>query len=363
MKRAGGPTVHRGDRLGHEFEEKEKQLLDISERLGLKRGGLDPLWPGLVLACFLLLSLVAQAQDGWRTAQGWVELLDAPERSAEARDEILRRGKASLPILLAHAEKREAPLIERGYCLALLAELEPPADYGDRLRKLSAEDPQPLVRRWAGAARLQTASGPAELLDLLQSAPGGVAAIERPAAMLLQGFSGRLTLEQAMSFAVLAPHSQSSPSLAGVSAPVIRQAGPPALAELMFTSKDVNVRRTSAGLLSGLAQKQRAAVMTEVLERLAVDPNAKQVPWEGGALFLPQVQFEKGEARALIRSLVRWYQWAEKNKADNQVTQPIENNLRSYNLWQIAGGGNLGWRNAKGAQQWAKLLQQLEAHK
>ena len=73
------------------------------------------------------------------------------------------------------------------------------------------------------------------------------------------------------------------------------------------------------------------------------------MPWAGGALFLPQFRnVSKSEAGELITALTRWSIWTQVNKTDQAQVTPLDNNLRSFNLWHKVDPKNNFWRQAKG---------------
>ena len=81
----------------------------------------------------------------------------------------------------------------------------------------------------------------------------------------------------------------------------------------MTQSQDNDIRRIAAGYLGALAnQGEATAVVEQVVEQLQFDVSADEVPWQGGALFVPSIQWSQDDARSLVRkpdpleSLVRY---------------------------------------------------------
>lgn len=457
-------------RLSHNFEEREKALLDIGERLGLRGGRLDALhaselttdrqemksqaldrlkgmtltlikgeFPrdvlanenlrfqpyqldsiegssfvplesnqtpqqgdnammistfGLILGLVfwtaksrqIAVALVAltmlgtapvRAQDGLNTAVDWINLLDVPEKRKRAVKELEARGRSAYPYLIARYKNEKATVTERGYCLALLAEA-PDKNVTKAVNDVARETSSPLVKLWSEAALVRLTDNPKELLTLLDQdyakkhgdpdKSGSVLRVsgelQRPIALRLKEWNSKLTLEERLRFLGIAHRSGNapnvSPTIKAVISPSLKDAKIRDLVSLMFHSDGQEVRRLSAALLAGFQEEKRKAVFSSVMEELSVDSAAKDVPWAGGALFLPQFSnMNKSEAQELITGLTRWSVWTDRNKTPDAQVKPLENNLRSYSLWTAAGGGQLNWRNAKGGKEWLQAYGKL----
>jgi hypothetical protein len=423
--------------LSHSHEEKEKALLDIGERLGLRGGGLDAMHVAVLEADLkevkaqaldrlngMTLTLIegdfprevlanenlrfapyrldaiegwdqqaktgdslarppeqklfgAQPEESLFTAVDWIDLLDQPERKKQAIQELQARRAAARPYLVARYKNESRPLVERGYCLALLAE-SPDDTLRTAIWEVVASSGSPLIQLWSRAALVGTAQSPEELLLLLDaeyakaSSPSsnqrGVLAVtpelQRPIALKLQTLSSRLDLEQQLRFLGLANRSGQavnvSPNIQDVVGPALRSARVKDLVDLMLHSDGQEVRQLSAALLAGFTEDKRKLAFAAVMEGLRFDRGASKVPWAGGALFLPGFgNMSKPEAQELITALTRWSVWADIHKVDQAQVQPLENNLRSYSLWTAAGGGE-SWRNAHGGTQWLEAYGQLK---
>lgn len=325
---------------------------------------------------FLLLSVPrVEAQDGLRTISDWIEQLDEPEHSKKALEQLKRRGKAAYPYLIARYKNEEASPVERGYCLALLAE-KPDRSVKEATWAVATSSRSALVKLWSQAALVNYTESPKELLALLDPQfakshgdPDGrvlplSAELQRPIALRLREWESELSLEQQLRFLGVAERaggaSNVSPTVRAVVSPALREATPAQLVELMFRSDSQDVRRLSAAVLAGFKEEKRKAVFAAVMEQLQVDSRAEQVPWAGGALFLPQFsQMNKSEATELITGLTRWSVWTDLHKTPENMVRPLENNLRSYSLWTAAGGGQLNWRNARGGKEWLQAFGKL----
>lgn len=335
-----------------------------------------------VLTALALATLVGgspqvQAQDGIKTATDWINLLDEPERSKEALKRLEERGLAAYPYLIARYKNEEASVTERGYCLALLTE-NPDHNVEKAVWEVASKGGSPLVKLWSQAALVSLAESPKELLALVDQQyakkhgnpdyPNRVIPIngelQRPVALKLMEWDSKLTLEQRLRFMGVAQRSGQpsnvSPTILMVIAPSLKDAKISDLVHLMFSSDGQEVRRLSAALLAGFKGDKRKAVFASVMEKLQVNSKAKNVPWAGGALFLPQFSsMNKSEAQELITGLTRWSVWTDLHETPVAQVKPLENNLRSYSLWTAAGGGNLNWRSAKGGKEWLQAFGKL----
>ena len=438
--------------LSHDFEEKEKLLLDIGERLNLRGGRMDILhdrllagereeaqaaameslkqmsftviegdFPPDVVANenirfepYRMESTAARKSTlsfafekvsagskvtfgGLSTTRDYIEALDDPEKSAEARKELAARGSSAHPYLIAHLRNSEAPLVSRGYALVLLNEAGA-RGLDSTLEELAADDSSELMRLWASAAIIDDTKTPAEMLELFQ--PGsstlpdhkGKAVIappmpelQRPIALKLQSWTGDLSTQQLLRFLHLGTllgepanmpvarrggtqhvprASEVSPNIKQVLSPLFRDAESKELTNLMFRSAFQDVRQLSAGLLASRAQQKQDQILSLVIEELSLSGEQKTVPWEGGALFIPQFNsLSKTQATELIGAMVRWSIWIEVNDAPDRHNQPLENNLRSYQLWSRADNNVQDWRQAKGASAWLRAYAKIAGKK
>ena len=135
-------------------------------------------------------------------------------------------------------------------------------------------------------------------------------------------------------------------------APAILATGADGLTEAMATAKDQNVRRQAAGYLGTLAQQgSKDEVAKAVVKQFTFDPMAKDVPWKNGPLFLPGIQWDKENAKAVVGNLVKWHLWCDINKKSAEQNQ-IHNNIRSLGLANAAGYQSPGFGNNIGTVQW-----------
>jgi hypothetical protein len=135
------------------------------------------------------------------------------------------------------------------------------------------------------------------------------------------------------------------PQISAALAPVITAFTPPELVEVMVDGEVAQVRRMAAGYLGAIAkQGKREEVANSVVESLVFDEMAKDVPWKGGALFLPAISWNKPDATNLVGELVRWMLWCDVNNKQEERNQ-IHNNLRSLALARVAGYKSPGWQD------------------
>ena len=343
------------------------------------------LWKGRrqQLACVLLGLMILQgspavsAQDGIRTARDWIDLLDEPEKSKMALKQLKSRGRAAYPYLIARYKNEESSVTERGYCLALLTEA-PDKNVLPAVEKVARSSSSPLVKLWSQAALVKMTDTPKDLLVMFDAAyakkhgdpdkNGRVmplqADLQRPIALKLKGWSEKLSLEEQLRFLGLSSRmgrvANVSPTISNVISPMLKKAKISDLVSLMFNSEGQEIRRLSAALLAGFKDNKRKEVFSSVMEELTVRSDAKQVPWAGGALFLPQFRnMNKSESRELITGLTRWSVWTELNETQAAQVKPLENNLRSYSLWTAAGSKAQDWRRAKGGKGWLAAYRKL----
>ena len=76
-----------------------------------------------------------------------------------------------------------------------------------------------------------------------------------------------------------------------------------------------------------------------------------------------EANLNQSEARELITTLTRWSIWTDVHKTASAQVQPLENNLRSFNIWTAAKSGSADWRGARGGTGWLKAYSVLEGQK
>lgn len=307
--------------------------------LGMARCRAVPLLGLVVLICVGLPVWAAP------TDQDLIRALSNPEEAPRAADALVHR-RTALPLLLEAAQNANN-LIQRGYAITCLAQMGGPQTDG-WLREIheNPEEP-PLVRTWAAAGRLQQVGSIDELLELA-SLQDQFPALARPFSKAAVELAERDKLPPGKLILL----AVKSPALQPVLAGSILRGGPGPLVEAMTGSGDQQVRRLSAAYLATLASQGDKSVAAAVLEAYRFRPGAKKLPWEGGPLFLPGLQWDGKSSHQLIDGLLRWYVWAELRDPDEAATQPIQNNLRSLQLWSAVGDKSNLWRSAQGVEGW-----------
>ena len=266
---------------------------------------------------------------------------------------------------LVNLVKSNDEISQKGWAIAALAKIGG-QDVDEQLLDIHSNPNNPaIVRTWAAAARVsmtQSVNGLVEKANLINSFP----ALGRPIGLRLVAKLNEG--KQSIDLSEVIGITVKVPQLAAGLAPAIMAFGPEAIAEVATHGADNNIRRTATGYLGALAnQGQSPAVAELVTSQLKFDPDAKSVPWKGGALFLPAIQWSKPEAQQLVGQLIRWYLWCDTHN-DTESQQQLYNNLRSIQLagaagYQPAQAGNLNawlesWGEAVGKNKVKQILKE-----
>lgn len=250
---------------------------------------------------------------------------------------------------LARIAKNNGDLTSRGYAVVTLGQIGTVS--ADRaLRDIhSMTRAPPLLRSWAAAARIQCAQTIEDVVALqtnLRSMPE----LNRPIQLRLEALLKTSDASLSTLLELAASNGQFRTSLA----PGIIERGPGPLIEVMVTHKQDNIRQQAAAYLGTIAQSGEASkVAVGVIEALAPNSQAATVVWDGGALFIPGISWDRGEARLLAGNLLEWMIWCTaRNQRD--CTKQIHNNLRSVGLARAAGYSGPGWQEA-GIDQWLRI--------
>ena len=159
------------------------------------------------------------------------------------------------------------------------------------------------------------------------------------------------------------------PQVAGPLTPSILVRGADELLDVMTGSDDQNIRRRAAAYLANLGAQDIESVSNSVIEAYKFDGAAENVPWDGGPLFVPSVNWSKANATELMRHLVGWDIKAYQDD-DMELQRQLHNNLR--NLAQRIGINRQRGRSSSGFnwqfnsprewfQLWGKQAGQEEA--
>ena len=317
-----------------------------------------------VLAAGLVLgaSGVVLAQDKEPAAQevdeeailDLIDQLEDAKKVEAAVEKLVKIGQPAVPHLLGEALEGSS-MVRRGWAIVALGEIGG-REAKERLEELLRDTRQPmLVRTWAAAARINMARDTQELLSLAGLANQFPATRRTLGVRLVEELNSQekpVTVDQLLAITVRVPQLQ------GTLAPMILKRSVEELVHAMVTHPDQMVRRMAAAYLATKVQQDAKLydeVAQAVLAAYKFDPQARNVPWQGGPLFVPALQWKTKEARALVDALVRWYLWCERQGRTGDL-RPIENNLRSIQLARAAGyppfgrrlPGAVGWLHAWG---------------
>jgi hypothetical protein len=257
------------------------------------------------------------------------------------------RNEAARQAALESLEKfalGDRAIAKRGWAIAALGEI-PGQDVDESLLAIQTASKQPiLLRTWAAAARVaRVRSAPAliEKADLIAEFP----ALARP---LGKRLVAKLREDsQATSVGDLIALGIKIPAIQQAIAPLILSAGSEQIVSVMFHAEDPNIRRQAAAYLGALAASGDASVARDVATACAFDPAARTVPWQGGPLFLPALNWQQQQTQAsrLVANLIRWHLWCDRHGRVSEQRQ-IHNNLRSLTLARAAGYQSPGWQEA-----------------
>ncbi|MDG2408417.1 MAG: DUF2330 domain-containing protein [Pirellulales bacterium] len=301
-----------------------------------------------------ILNQLADPQQG----EGCLDhAADIAQKYPERRSQITRA--------LAEQATADIQLVGRGWTIAALANI-PGQDVDELLLEIQDSPKLPmLVRTWAAAARVDRCRSAAALIEkaaLISRFPALSRPIGKRLVAKLQTDGGRANVEQLLAISIRMPELQ--PAVG----PMILAQNKQDLVTAMRSAKDQNVRRQAAAYLGTLASGgDTAELASAIVSAYAFDPAATDVPWQGGPLFIPGIDWrqEPAQARQLADQLIRWMLWCDRHGRAEQQRQ-IHNNLRSLNLARAAAYESPGWQAADAVvwlQVWRKVVgeNQLEA--
>ena len=304
----------------------------------------------LVIGLFASGAATALAQEDAEaekpTIRQLLNDLSHKEKAEAAVEQLIKRGDEAKAQLQGEVIEG-GDLTRRGWAIVALGEIGGDG-VDDLFKKVHEDGQQPmLVRTWCAAARVSLVDSTDELTELaplVQQFP----AVGRPLGMRLVEKLGEG--EGASAEGLLAVSLQVT-QLQSALAPAILATGADSLTKAMATAKDQNVRRQAAGYLGTLAQQgSKEDVAKAVVKQYTFDPMAKDVPWKDGPLFLPGIQWDKENAKAVVGDLIKWHLWCDINDKTAEQNQ-IHNNIRSLGLANAAGYQSPGFQNV-GTVQW-----------
>lgn len=270
----------------------------------------------------------------------WISDLENPDKASAAVASLVKEGEASIGPLLSQAQEGESK-VRRGWAIVALARIGGPrVDSALKAIHENTKESQ-LVRTWAAAGRIEMAKS-FESLIKLQPLARSFPALNRPlgkrivASITSAGTPSVDALENLLQFSINNRNMQSA-----LNGPIM-SVGVHPLGQVMFTSKNTQVRRQAAAYLATIGRKDPKNVAGGILKLYRFDPEAKEVSWAGGALYIPQIQWPREEARTLIGHLLAWMIYCDHNGLTGEYQQII-NNLRSVGLLGMAGIRMPGW--------------------
>ncbi len=279
----------------------------------------------------------------------------ASEKGDAVASQMVARGDSSVAELLAVARDKSRP-VAQGRAIKALSEVGTTMAEAGLALIASSGDQSQLVRTWAVAGRMQMAATTKDLLAL-ESMSRTFPATRRP---WIKRF--RVLLEKGSADDIMAAVAR-VPELRGELQGVMRNLPAKKLLSVMLTSNNQQARQTAASMLG---TKKASVVGQLVAKSLRFSKKAKQVPWQGGALYMPGISWSKGDAKKVASHLLRWMIWAEK-KGDNQAMRVAANNLMNASLGDAAGykrvSGQLGYSTVFWIGLWTKVYGAKEANR
>jgi len=254
--------------------------------------------------------------------------LGRPQSAAHARERLAALGGPVLGSLQDAALLSTDPAVQ-GWAIEVISHIDDePADMILELIQ-KRENVSKLVRTWAAAARIQKADSIeslAELATLSQLFP----ALARPL-----GLRATALLNLDASVDELLILASATPGLREALGPAILSKGAPSLMDSVLQGADDGLRRSAASYVGALG-RQGKGVAKVVATRYAFEPGAKDIPWRGGALYVPNLAWQKPEALALVSHLIEWHLYCDLKGLAGEQRQ-LYNNLRSIGLFRPAG--------------------------
>lgn len=303
----------------------------------------------LCLSLFLgaALALPGLAQEGAPREdpiRAEIDTLASPEHSQAACERLVKRGQEAVRHLLGEALEGN-DLYKRGWSIVALGEIGG-AEVEGRLGEMARDSKlPPLVRTWAAAAQVKLAPDINALRRLVPLASENPA-LGRPLSLRLIALS---SAQGDGGLGALLELTSQHPPLEQALRKAITARAPEELCLAMRTHADQGARRQAASYLGLLAQRGDSSVGKVVIDQLRFDRQAVEVPWKGGPLFLPGIDWSREDARELVGQLMRWILWAERHSRSDLMTQ-LHNNVRSVGLAHKAGY-QPAW-NEQGAKAW-----------
>ncbi|MEK7486778.1 MAG: hypothetical protein AABZ60_20845, partial [Planctomycetota bacterium] len=251
----------------------------------------------LILSFFLFCSFADESQE----IESLIEQLENPQKTKTAIEALVKKGKIAVPHLSGEVMEG-THLIRRGWAIVCLSEIGG-SEASKCLYEIYKDSSQLiLLRTWAAAACVKMTKNLEELvvlIKLIRDFP----ALDRPITLsLLEKTTTDIStksLEQVLRISLEFWEMQIP------LAAVILGAGKEKLIQLMISSRDQEIRRQSAAYLATLSVQGDTNVASALAQVFLFSTEAKNVPWEGGPLFIPSLNWdqEKKHAHTLAKNL------------------------------------------------------------
>ena len=268
-----------------------------------------------------------QAEEFGTEHDAMMKLLYDSKTAPSGIEQLVEVGVPALDSVEKLLSKSE-DIIAKGWAIQAVAKMKT-SESKDLLRTIEKDTKQEtLVRTWAASALVQLCTTTDELIammPLVQQYP----ALSRPVGMQLDQLSGGLNPLQALDM------SLKIPQLKEVLQDNILSGDPSILIEAMLTHADMNIRRQSAAYLATMGRTNKATIPA-LITAYDFTPQATQIRWNGGPLYVPSVSWDKENGTALFAHLVSWYLFCDK-KGLGQEKQQLYNNMRSVTLLGAIG--------------------------
>lgn len=296
-----------------------------------------------------------QAPGESRVAAILEELESGPDRAA-ALSQISRLTQSELSDLAKIASDAD-DLRSRGWAVVCLGHQQS-EDTEVFLQRLSNDQQQPaLVRCWANAALIRQA-GRFEDLQPLAAQCTALPALKRPLTIKITQLAQTAEpgVETLLQLAARDHHMQQA------LAPLLMQAPVSELATVLLTDNDQNIRRQAAAWLATRKQQSGDRVNEAILDAVAFDAAVEYVPWHGGPLFVPGINWQKDDAVRLINELTAWWVWCHAHDQMDEVSK-IHTNVNSWQLMRAAGFQAVPQSLTQWLETWQKVIGEQEMEK
>jgi len=261
-----------------------------------------------------------------------VERLGNANLAEQTAEQITVLGEPAVPAMIASA--RSQNLIQRGWAIVCLGRIGGDKAMSELKRLTASAEQSRLVRTWAAAAMVKAARSGDELNELAKLVDE-FPAISRP---LEIAFQQRLRDPAGIASAAgLLTILDNNPELEPRFGKLVLSLGAEPLVHSLLHSDSISIRRKAAAYLATLGNSSptRRQVAEAVVDGFAFDAEADAVPWDGGPLFLPGLNWPASDARLLVGHLIRWHLWASLHKQPAAQKQ-IDTNLNSVTLSRLA---------------------------